>query len=126
LIKKSPLIMSFCISNAAAPVLLKMGWKSNHEVFNYRRIRYPSSIRNALLMLLQFYFQVRGGFKKSFSPYHLVVADSLPESAVVDALWVEIAHTYQKAVIRSEEHTSELQSRENLVCRLLLEKKNKT
>src|SRR5690606_40186475 len=27
--------------------------------------------------------------------------------------------------LRSEEHTSELQSRENLVCRLLLEKKNK-
>src|SRR5690606_41229058 len=27
---------------------------------------------------------------------------------------------------RSEEHTSELQSRENLVCRLLLEKKNQT
>src|SRR5690606_41221885 len=27
------------------------------------------------------------------------------------------------AVARSEEHTSELQSRENLVCRLLLEKK---
>src|SRR5690606_25464851 len=28
------------------------------------------------------------------------------------------------ATARSEEHTSELQSRENLVCRLLLEKKN--
>src|SRR5690606_40889257 len=28
-------------------------------------------------------------------------------------------------VPRSEEHTSELQSRENLVCRLLLEKKKK-
>src|SRR5690606_41362393 len=28
------------------------------------------------------------------------------------------------ASVRSEEHTSELQSRENLVCRLLLEKKN--
>ncbi len=27
-------------------------------------------------------------------------------------------------VLRSEEHTSELQSRRNLVCRLLLEKKN--
>src|SRR5690606_42102047 len=27
--------------------------------------------------------------------------------------------------LRSEEHTSELQSRENLVCRLLLEKKRK-
>src|SRR5687768_17947097 len=31
-----------------------------------------------------------------------------------------------RPVIRSEEHTSELQSRLHLVCRLLLEKKNKT
>src|SRR5690606_40396995 len=30
------------------------------------------------------------------------------------------------AAFRSEEHTSELQSRENLVCRLLLEKKKNT
>src|SRR2546430_11213696 len=29
-----------------------------------------------------------------------------------------------KRVVRSEEHTSELQSQSNLVCRLLLEKKN--
>src|SRR6266511_5179778 len=29
----------------------------------------------------------------------------------------------RRAVERSEEHTSELQSRENIVCRLLLEKK---
>src|SRR2546430_8292957 len=29
-------------------------------------------------------------------------------------------------IIRSEEHTSELQSQSNLVCRLLLEKKKKT
>ena len=28
------------------------------------------------------------------------------------------------SLLRSEEHTSELQSRRNLVCRLLLEKKN--
>src|SRR5690606_40350583 len=32
----------------------------------------------------------------------------------------------QPTAVRSEEHTSELQSRENLVCRLLLEKKKKT
>src|SRR5687768_18361765 len=31
----------------------------------------------------------------------------------------------QSAGVRSEEHTSELQSRLHLVCRLLLEKKNK-
>src|SRR5690606_39927099 len=32
-------------------------------------------------------------------------------------------NSISKNVSRSEEHTSELQSRENLVCRLLLEKK---
>src|SRR5690606_41014159 len=35
-----------------------------------------------------------------------------------------IVHHHRLA-FRSEEHTSELQSRENLVCRLLLEKKKK-
>src|SRR5690625_6679238 len=34
------------------------------------------------------------------------------------------AHRWQERV-RSEEHTSELQSRGHLVCRLLLEKKNR-
>src|SRR3712207_8346086 len=32
--------------------------------------------------------------------------------------------TKDEVVVRSEEHTSELQSRQYLVCRLLLEKKN--
>src|SRR5690606_41957310 len=36
---------------------------------------------------------------------------------------IEKAGAYAQFVQRSEEHTSELQSRENLVCRLLLEKK---
>src|SRR2546430_10946843 len=31
---------------------------------------------------------------------------------------------YRMKALRSEEHTSELQSQSNLVCRLLLEKKN--
>src|SRR5690606_39472008 len=37
----------------------------------------------------------------------------------------ELALCQQHGAGRSEEHTSELQSRENLVCRLLLEKKKK-
>src|SRR5438445_8297868 len=45
------------------------------------------------------------------------------------ALWIRPASTssdsWPAAAIRSEEHTSELQSRQYLVCRLLLEKKNK-
>src|SRR5690606_40897521 len=34
-----------------------------------------------------------------------------------------LADYAESSAVRSEEHTSELQSRENLVCRLLLEKK---
>src|SRR3712207_5042198 len=36
------------------------------------------------------------------------------------------SHPHRPPVRRSEEHTSELQSRQYLVCRLLLEKKKKT
>src|SRR5690554_7770301 len=36
---------------------------------------------------------------------------------------VELLHQVAQALVRSEEHTSELQSRPHLVCRLLLEKK---
>src|SRR5436309_3810227 len=44
--------------------------------------------------------------------------------------WIEVQHLAvgrgaPRQFDRSEEHTSELQSRENLVCRLLLEKKKK-
>src|SRR5690349_18965547 len=36
-----------------------------------------------------------------------------------------VSSVLRKAQVRSEEHTSELQSRRDLVCRLLLEKKKK-
>src|SRR6266496_183331 len=36
-----------------------------------------------------------------------------------------VGHQHRRAARRSEEHTSELQSRRDLVCRLLLEKKKK-
>src|SRR5690606_40292221 len=36
----------------------------------------------------------------------------------------DLGHLRTASLGRSEEHTSELQSRENIVCRLLLEKKN--
>src|SRR5690606_39321310 len=43
---------------------------------------------------------------------------------IMQIRFIQIARLH--AAVRSEEHTSELQSRENLVCRLLLEKKNNT
>src|SRR5204862_7349445 len=43
----------------------------------------------------------------------------------IDAPFVERMQAYALHEGRSEEHTSELQSRRDLVCRLLLEKKNR-
>src|SRR5205807_10330087 len=44
----------------------------------------------------------------------------------VESFWDDVLGAFQAAAIeRSEEHTSELQSPCNLVCRLLLEKKKK-
>src|SRR5690606_40667700 len=54
---------------------------------------------------------------------------AIPTLAVTGTCRPPIGNGLRKAsptfcATRSEEHTSELQSRENLVCRLLLEKKN--
>src|SRR5215208_6240493 len=48
-----------------------------------------------------------------------IVDEFRPDEAAVEA-------TFVNRDARSEEHTSELQSRGHLVCRLLLEKKKKT
>src|SRR2546430_7651593 len=48
-----------------------------------------------------------------------------PELTAVDQLYREVGLRRTRRVWRSEEHTSELQSQSNLVCRLLLEKKKK-
>src|SRR2546430_3233001 len=48
------------------------------------------------------------------------------ESKTIDGNDPEVAYRELSAAMeRSEEHTSELQSQSNLVCRLLLEKKKK-
>src|SRR3990167_10270017 len=44
-------------------------------------------------------------------------------SAAAETPATNVFHTPTRAFVRSEEHTSELQSQSNLVCRLLLEKK---
>src|SRR5690606_41780032 len=51
------------------------------------------------------------------------VGQPLETGGLHERLDLGVAHLFR---VRSEEHTSELQSRENLVCRLLLEKKNNT
>src|SRR6266700_7705348 len=60
--------------------------------------------------------------------YTLSLHDALPIAAAM-APGMTAQEAFEAALARpdgrSEEHTSELQSRENLVCRLLLEKKKK-
>src|SRR5690606_41423833 len=50
---------------------------------------------------------------------------SMEESAVLFGQLNQGGIAVSRIMPRSEEHTSELQSRENLVCRLLLEKKKR-
>src|SRR5688572_32745989 len=51
-----------------------------------------------------------------------------PRSSRVRSRWhcCQSRWSHYRRSLRSEEHTSELQSQSNLVCRLLLEKKKKT
>src|SRR5690606_41795419 len=70
------------------------------------------------------------GSRHSGSQPRSVFADqpSLPELERRYIEWLLQHHDGNRSAcarVRSEEHTSELQSRENLVCRLLLEKKKK-
>src|SRR5699024_11370535 len=54
----------------------------------------------------------------------LVLSNQLSDSEVLDSIRLgELGRLVMLQNLRSEEHTSELQSRFDLVCRLLLEKK---
>src|SRR5688572_31751868 len=52
-----------------------------------------------------------------------VLADAT--NAIAEGEVLQLLHVHNPDTDRSEEHTSELQSQSNLVCRLLLEKNNK-
>src|SRR2546429_4584273 len=62
--------------------------------------------------------------------FRSVRAPMLDDRGYVRAMWLLLPHAWARLTLikgqgclRSEEHTSELQSRLHLVCRLLLEKK---
>src|SRR5690606_40846693 len=65
---------------------------------------------------------------KKVKKLQLLIMENGGETTLLE--FENMAESSEKQIIeafneRSEEHTSELQSRENLVCRLLLEKKKK-
>src|SRR5690554_7608839 len=59
-----------------------------------------------------------------FSVFHVVITKISFHTKFVVKHVTDASVSMNKSEERSEEHTSELQSRQHLVCRLLLEKKN--
>src|SRR2546427_8058542 len=78
------------------------------------------------------YLDASGGFEIGVGPSIVIVDQGIARSITSSTLASDVyAFIFDQrglmagAGIRSEEHTSELQSQSNLVCRLLLEKKKK-
>src|SRR3712207_6973990 len=63
------------------------------------------------------------GFRRALQPYNVGSEEFQVLARTVSAARRQFAARGEE-LARSEEHTSELQSRQYLVCRLLLEKKN--
>src|SRR5437667_5657974 len=76
-----------------------------------------------------FFLMIRRPPRSTLFPYTTLfrsrVKSSTSNSSSSAAIWRLIADCATKHSSRSEEHTSELQSHHDLVCRLLLEKKKK-
>src|SRR2546430_13511423 len=80
--------------------------------------------------LFFFFLMIRRPPRSTLFPYTTLFRSHRPRDAR-DPRWVRQGHQeapsgdVPEVRTRSEEHTSELQSQSNLVCRLLLEKKKK-
>src|SRR6266700_7128081 len=73
-----------------------------------------------LFFFLFFFLMIRRPPRSTLFPYTTLFRSPIrPVACAAGEPW------RPRSIRRSEEHTSELQSRENLVCRLLLEKKKK-
>src|SRR5438445_8999562 len=81
-------------------------------------------------MFLFFFLMIRRPPRSTLFPYTTLFRSHPPRWRTITAwsfafplrLW-QRPHAPPQRYVRSEEHTSELQSRQYLVCRLLLEKK---
>src|SRR6476646_10876642 len=72
------------------------------------------------LLYFFFFLMIRRPPRSTLFPYTTLFRSWCPMFVLTS--WLEKSRNF----VRSEEHTSELQSHSDLVCRLLLEKKKKT
>src|SRR2546427_8390456 len=77
--------------------------------------------RRTIFLRTFFFLMIRRPPRSTLFPYTTLFRS--PSEAVLDILPQSQRGAFNKEDGRSEEHTSELQSQSNLVCRLLLEKK---
>src|SRR5690349_22610142 len=85
-----------------------------------------TNIRPPETVLIFFFFLIiRRPPRSTLFPYTTLFRSEVARLTVVLGVPVIGELQHRLVAARSEEHTSELQSRRDLVCRLLLEKKNK-
>src|SRR2546429_5195653 len=87
------------------------------------------NVTSSLLLFFFFFLMIRRPPRSTLFPYTtLFRSRSRPATWILPSVGLSSLRTSRRNVDlpeRSEEHTSELQSRLHLVCRLLLEKKKK-
>src|SRR5690606_40761597 len=105
---------------------------SFHSYVDHRCLRSFPTRRSSDLCFLHEIIKVQHGAAAGFdvnAAFHRLATGKgreIARCATLDqGIERRIALIAPHHAVRSEEHTSELQSRENLVCRLLLEKKKK-
>src|SRR5690606_41838226 len=102
--------LPFLYASRARRHLHSFPTRRSSDLVQTRRLGEPSGAAEAVVV----------GQREGVQPQpHGLTHEGLGMARAVEQAVVAVA-------VRSEEHTSELQSRENLVCRLLLEKKKKT
>src|SRR6266571_921198 len=89
--------------------------KNHNNIFYFLMIR-----RLHVFILFLFFLMIRRPPRSTLFPYTTLFRSGLPPCSHTERRRVPI---FPARHARSEEHTSELQSHVNLVCRLLLEKK---
>src|SRR2546430_7028274 len=86
---------------------------------------YTTLFRSSRIVLFLFTVLIQVGRSKPIIPFHMffLVTPGTAGTSITVILPRSKKGMPTSYTVRSEEHTSELQSQSNLVCRLLLEKK---
>src|SRR5206468_12093727 len=86
----------------------------------------PTSLLCHHLLIFFFFLMIRRPPRSTLFPYTTLFRSRAVSSRSASRRLPRSSSSLSYSGPRSEEHTSELQSRSDLVCRLLLEKKKKT